>query len=242
MELNQPTALITGASRRIGAAIATYLHQSGFRVLIHCHQSFDSALALAHVLNEKRTNTARVLSVDLSVKESAVELIHDTIDWARRLDVLVNNASVFSRHEADWDRMFVTNVKAPFWLSHAAYPYLVKTQGTIINITDTHAQTPLKGYAMYCQTKAALAMQTKALASEFAPDIRVNAVAPGAIAWPEGDNSLSQKQQQAILAQTALHCHGTPLFIAKAVFALVDNPFITGQTLPVDGGRYILST
>ncbi len=239
MESNLPTALITGASRRIGAAIATHLHQAGFRVLIHCHQSLDSALALARTLNEKRLTSASVLSADLSVKGSALDLIHHTMDWAGRLDVLVNNASIFSRHEADWDPMFIVNVKTPFWLSYAAYPYLVKTQGTIINITDIHAKTPLKGYAMYCQTKAALAMQTKALAREFAPNVRVNAVAPGAMVWPTGDNGLSKEQQRAIVAKTALQRHGDPRFIAKAVFALVDNPFITGQSLDVDGGRYI---
>ena len=234
---NDKVALITGSSQRIGSAIANHLHQNGYRVLIHCYRSHDIAQDLADRLNEKRQNSAHVLSCDLRIKESAENLIYNTIEWAQRLDVLVNNASVFSKHEADWDDMFITNVKSPFWLSYAAYPYLAKNQGAIINLTDTHADTPLKGYAMYCQTKAALNMQTKALALEFAPSVRVNGVAPGAIAWPKGDNSLNAVKQQSIIAKTPLKSHGKPLFIAQAVFSLIDNPFITGQILRVDGGR-----
>jgi len=235
----QSTALITGGARRIGAAIATHLHQAGFRVVIHCHHSCHVAQALMDTLNQCRANSAVVLSADLSVGQSLAQLISDAVHWAGQLDVLVNNASIFSRQDADWDRLFAVNVKAPYELSLAAYPHLVKTQGSIINITDTHARIPLKGYAVYSQTKAALAMQTKALALELAPHVRVNAVAPGAIIWPEGENGLTAEQQQSILSKTLLRRHGHPLFIAKAVLAFIENPFMTGQTTTVDGGRYL---
>ena len=235
-----PVALVTGAARRIGAAIAQHLHAAGFRVVIHCHQSKAAAQALADELNQLQADSAKVLMADLNHPGSVKQLLTDTLAWAGRMDLLVNNASLFTRNEADWDAMFTLNVKAPYLLSHAAYAHLAKTHGSIINITDIHAENPLKDYAIYCQTKAALSMQTKALAREFAPNIRVNAVAPGAIMWPEQDNQLSEVQQQHIIEKTPLKRHGSSLYIAQAVLALAQNIFITGQTLRVDGGRSIM--
>ena len=133
--------------------------------------------------------------------------------------------------------LFDTNVKVPFLLSLAARPLLRQQRGAIINITDIHAEKPLLGYSVYCQSKAALEMQTKTLAREFSPEIRVNAVAPGAIAWPEHANRLSSEEQQKIIDKTPLKCHGEPEYVAQAVLALGENPFITGQVLKVDGGR-----
>ena len=234
---DRPVALVTGAARRIGAAIAQHLHLAGFRVVIHCHQSQTHAQRLAETMNQLHGDSALVLTADLCAPMSPQTLIQDTLAWAGRMDLLVNNASVFSRHEHDWEVMFNTNVKAPHMLSHAAYPHLAKNSGAIINITDAHIDKPLQGYCVYSQTKAALTMQTKALACEFAPMVRVNAAAPGAIIWPEHANALSEAQQQKIIAKTPLKQHGSPEFIAQAVLALVENKFITGQTLCVDGGR-----
>lgn len=135
--------------------------------------------------------------------------------------------------------LFTLNLKAPYLLSLKAQSHLAQHQGTIINITDIHAQKPLKGYTAYCQSKAALEMQTKALACEFAPLIRVNAIAPGAIAWPEQDNALSAEIQAKIIAQTPLKRHGDPQYIGLAVLSFIENPFITGQILNVDGGRSV---
>ncbi len=233
-------ALVTGAARRIGAVIAQHLHHAGYCVAIHCHQSQTEAIALAQTLNALRPDSARVFTGDLCKPNTPKQLVRDATAWCGRLDLLVNNASLFSRHESDWGPMFTMHVKAPFLLSHAAYPSLAASEGTIINITDIHAEKPLTGYAMYCQSKAALNLQTKALAREFAPHVRVNAIAPGAILWPEKDNALTKEEQHQIIAKTPLKQHGNPIFIAHAVLALVENPFITGQILSVDGGRSLL--
>lgn len=237
------TALITGAARRIGAAISHRLHQAGFDVIIHCHHSVNEARQLAKQFNQLREDSAFIIEQDLCAKESAKKIIDSALAFKGRLDVLVNNASVFHRSvikpfdEALWDELFNCNVKAPYKLSLAAYEALAANAGVIINLTDIHAEKPLKDYAVYCQSKAAFLMQTKALAKEFAPRVRVNAVAPGAIAWPEAENELSSEKQEHIIAKTALKKHGHPNHIAQAVMALIENEFITGQVLNVDGGR-----
>jgi pteridine reductase len=236
-------ALITGAGRRIGAEIATQLHALGFHVVIHYHQSHTEAMQLVDGLNHRRADSALMVSADLTQPEAIAELYRQVFAWHARLDVLVNNASLFLRtpvpsvDDAALEAMWVTNVKAPLWLSDAAYPELARVKGCIVNITDIHAEKPLKGYSGYCQTKAALKMQTEALARDYAPLVRVNAVAPGAILWPEASNALALEQQNKIIEQTPLQCHGSPVWIAMAVRSLIENPFITGQTLRVDGGR-----
>ncbi len=236
-------ALVTGGARRIGAAIVNKLHEAGFRVVIHCRNSLDEAQELAVLLNAKRANSAFVLQKELMDSDSAEFIKKYVMDVCGRLDLLVNNASIFIRSDCtsltskNWESQFHINVKVPFLLSIAFRPLLAAHHGVIVNITDIHGQEPLKGYAAYSQTKAALEMQTRALAREFAPDVRVNGVAPGAIAWPEDSNSLSAEQQQSIINNTPLKSHGSPEFIAQAVLSLVENPFITGQILNVDGGR-----
>jgi pteridine reductase len=237
-------ALITGAARRIGSAIASALHEANFDVVIHCHQSVDEANALADSLNAKRVDSAYVYSADLSNKLAAEGLIQAVVAWKNRLDILINNASNFIKtpmdgfDEASWDYLWDLNTKAPFWLSQAAHEYLMQSNhANIINITDIHAEKPLRDYCVYSQTKAALKMQTEALAREYAPHIRVNAVAPGAIIEPEGENSLSVASQQKILKKVPLGHWGAPSFVAAAVSSLVFNDYITGQTIRVDGGR-----
>jgi len=239
-------ALVTGAARRIGAAIAERLHEAGFNVVIHYHQSKQEADALQTKLNHIRPNSAHVLMADVSIKTQACVLVEQARAWQGRLDVVVNNASCFIKtpvgavDDVAWDTLMATNVKAPFWLSEAARESLVKYQGCIVNITDIHADKPLSGYAVYSQTKAALKMQTVALACEYAPEVRVNAVAPGAMAWPEGENALSPAIQAKIISRTLLKQHGEPPWVAEAVLSLISNKFITGQTLRVDGGRSVL--
>lgn len=234
--MTERIVLVTGGARRIGAAIVQHLHQAGFKVAIHCHQSTDDAQILVDKLNQVRSESAKSFSYDLSLAESTACLIEQVIRWAGKLDVLVNNASLFSR-EPDWEGLFRLNVIAPFELSQLAFPYLAKTQGCIVNITDIHATVPLKGYSVYCQSKAALWMQTKSLAQAFAPSVRVNAVAPGAMVWPEAANALSLEQKNTIIEKTPLKRHGNPLFIAEATLGFIHQTFVTGQYLAVDGGR-----
>lgn len=238
--INNQAALVTGAGRRIGAAIASALHGAGFRLAVHCHHSWQEANQLVEKMNRIRPDSARVFQVDLTKDLAA--LVTAVQDWAPLLSILVNNASLFladTDENLDWDTLFHLNAKVPFFLSHAFKTRLSQNQGSIVNITDIHAQIPLKNYAIYCQSKAALALQTKALAREFAPDLRVNAVAPGAIAWPEQQNALSEALKNKIISKTPLKRHGSAQCIAEAVLALVHNTFITGQTLAVDGGRSI---
>jgi len=237
-------ALVTGSGRRIGAAIIRCLHGAGYRVAIHCHKSITEAQELAHCLNTQRKNSAAVFSQDLEAADAAKQLIQAVSLWGLRLDLLVNNASMFLKTDfqpqmQQFAQLFHLNVHIPYLLSVEARPYLKHTQGSIVNITDIHAQKPLREYSLYCQTKAALAMQTQSLALEWAPTIRVNAVAPGAIAWPEQENTLSEDARNKIIAKIPLQHHGDPRYIAQAVLALAENPYITGQTINVDGGRSI---
>ncbi len=239
-------ALVTGGARRIGAAIVKKMHEAGYKVVIHCRFSLNEAHSLADDLNNQRIDSAFVLQRELTRPDAAQEIMTTIEEWSGRLDLLVNNASVFTRtdcnsfNENDWQNLFDTNVKAPFLLSLAARPLLIKHSGAIINLTDIHAERPLRDYSAYCQSKAALEMQTKTLAREFSPEIRVNAVAPGATIWPEAANSLTAVEQQKIIDKTPLQSHGDPEYIAQAVLALAENPFITGQILKVDGGRSLV--
>lgn len=237
-------ALITGAARRIGAVIAEGLHDAGFDVVIHCHQSQKDAEHLAKHLNTKRENSAFVYAADLTVRANAEALITSAHAWKKRLDILVNNASNFiktpvgERCEEASTALWQLNVAVPLMLSAAAYPHLkASNDGNIVNITDIHAEKPLKDYAVYSQTKAALKMQTEALAREYAPHVRVNAVAPGAVLKPEGDNALTKITESKILSKIPMGQWGEPKWIALAVLSLISNAYITGQTLRVDGGR-----
>ncbi len=239
-------ALITGGARRIGAAIVRRLHAAGFQIMIHCYRSRQAADQLAVDLNALRPESACVVSANLMEHAEVLALVANCVQWRGHLNVVVNNASAFMRtatpgfDEKACHILWTTNVLAPSWLSEAAYLKLAEQGGCIINLTDIHAERPLKDYAFYCQTKAALKMQTEALARAYAPLVRVNAVAPGSTLWPEGMNHLSASQQQDIIAKTPLACHGDPTWVADAVLFLIENQWITGETIRVDGGRHLV--
>lgn len=237
-------ALITGAARRIGAAIVRDVHGKGMNVVIHYHRSETAAAALQQELNAARPGSAAILGLDLADIQRLPELIAQAQTHWSRLDALINNASSFyptpigTATEQQWDDLMLDNLKAPFFLAQAAAPVLAQWQGCIINITDIHAERPLSGYPIYSITKAGLVMLTKALAKELGPQVRVNGIAPGVVLWPEGDSELPDDIKTSIVERVALKRRGDPRDIAKAVwFLLRDADYITGQIITVDGGR-----
>ena len=241
---SDPVILITGAARRVGAEIARCLHATGARVALHFRSSENEALALATELNATRADSAQTFRADLVDNEACLRLVEDIVGHFGNLDVLINNASSFFAtpiggiDEAAWQALIGSNLKGPLFLSQAAAPYLKRRRGTIINITDIHAERPLKGYALYCAAKAGLLGLTRALAIELAPEVRVNAVAPGAISWPDTNADFPALERQAIIEHTLLKRVGTPADIAGAIKYLIgDAPYVTGQVITVDGGR-----
>lgn len=237
-------ALVTGSARRIGAAIARALHAAGYDLALHCRHSRAELDALAAELEAVRPHSTLVLQADLAQFDRLPELVAQTIGRYGRLDALVNNASSFQPTPigtvtpAQWDALFASNARAPFFLAQAAAPHLAATHGAIVNLADIHGERPLREHTLYCMAKAALIMMTKSLALELGPAVRVNAVSPGAILWPESGSDAGK--QQAMLARTPLARTGTPQEVAEAVrWLLQDARYSTGQVLHVDGGRLL---
>ncbi|MDH3325851.1 MAG: pteridine reductase [Gammaproteobacteria bacterium] len=239
--MKEKVVLVTGAAHRVGAGVVRRLHESGANVVLHYRHSYKAAKQIADELNNLRENSVMLISADLSDEQSYVAMIDNVISQYNRLDALINNASSFFPTAIgevgmkEWDDLMSSNLKAPFFLSQAAAPHLKISHGCIVNIVDIHADKPLKGHAVYCMAKAGLVMMTKSLAKELGPEIRVNAVAPGAIMWPEG---MEPEVKDEILGRTALKRKGDPDDIAKTVLFLVrEAGYMTGQILAVDGGR-----
>ena len=244
MSESRPAALVTGSARRIGAAIARRLHAAGFDLALHYRDSAGEAQALASELESARAGSVVLLQADLAQFDRLPELVAKAVGRFGRLDALVNNASAFyptpfgTTTPAQWDELFAINARAPFFLAQAAAPHLASANGAIVNIADIYAERPLRGHAVYAMGKAALLHMTRALALELAPQVRVNAVSPGAILWPE--NGKDPEAQSALLARTPLGRIGTPGEIAEAVrWLLQDARYCTGQVLRVDGGRML---
>jgi pteridine reductase len=240
---NSKVVLITGAGKRVGAAIARHCHSQGMRLAIHYRKSALAADTLCQELNQKQPNTAITLSADLKDIKKLDHLVNKVImEWGR-LDVLINNASSFyptpfgEITEKDWDDLLGSNLKAPLFLSQTASPYLKKQQGCIINLVDVQGQRPLKKYALYCAAKAGLIMLTKVLAKELGPEVRVNAIAPGIVLWPDDEAEFSLAVREKIIARSVLKRAGTPLDIAETVVFLIKQAnYMTGQIIAIDGG------
>ena len=238
-------ALVTGAAKRIGAVIASTLHEAGANVAIHYNRSAADAERLAAELNARRAKSSFTIAADMrdiaAVERMAKQVLERT---GGQLDVLVNNASNFyptpigSITLEQWDDLIGSNLKAPLFLSQATLPALRAARGVIVNIVDVHSQRPLRDHPVYGPAKAGLAMLTRSLAKDLGPDVRVNGVSPGAILWP--DEGMSDALRAAIIKQTALKRSGTPEDIAATVLFLVrDAPYVTGQIIAVDGGRSV---
>jgi pteridine reductase len=244
LPLKDKAVLVTGSARRIGATIAAAFHARGANVAIHYRSSRADADALVARLNAGRPGSAQAFPADLADVQCFGALPAAVVREFGRLDVLVNNASTFyptpmgSVTQDQFDDLIGSNLRAPLFLSQAAAPELRKREGLILNIADIHALQPLGRHAVYCAAKAALVMLTRSLARELGPEIRVNAIAPGAVLWPE--NGVDADLRQRIVARTALKRAGSPDDVAKAaLFFACDAPFVTGEVLAVDGGRLI---
>jgi len=245
--MTQPkVVLITGAARRIGKSIAQLLHSKGMRIIIHYRSAEAEANTLRDELNQLRADSAQILYANLTLYSDLEALIAQAAAIWGCLDCLVNNASAFfptlteQTTEQQWQELIDVNLKAPFFLSTIATPWLKKNQGSIINIADIHAEKPMQDYAIYCISKAGLIMATKALARELAPEIRVNAISPGVTIWPEHENELNIETKKKIISRIALGRKGEAMDIAKAVLFFIESAdYITGQVLAIDGGRLL---
>lgn len=242
--LQDKVILITGGAKRVGAAICRLLHDDGANLMIHYRSSTSEARALQAELNLKRPNSAAIIQGDLLNLAVLPSLVQETINHFGRLDVLINNASSYYATELgeisddQWEDLVGSNLKAPMFLSQAAAPELRKQRGCIVNITDMHVERPKKGYIVYSVAKAGLVTLTKSLAHELSPEVRVNAVAPGPVMWPEDNPQFDEVYRQRVISQTLLKRIGEASDVAKAVrFLIHDAPFITGQIIAVDGGR-----
>jgi len=238
--------LVTGGAKRVGAAICRRLHAAGAQLAVHYLSSRQQALELQNELNESRPDSIAIFQADLLDQEALKQLVQAVIKRFGKLDVLVNNASSFyptpltEVDEQQWNDLLGTNLKAPLFLAQAAFEELRRQHGCIVNIVDIHAERPMQDHLVYSVAKAGLAALTKGLAQEMAPQVRVNAVAPGVIIWPEGKEWMDQERRRKIVAHTLLKREGEPDDIARTVAFLVkDAPYITGQTISVDGGRSI---
>lgn len=247
MQNTQPkVALVTGAAQRIGACIAQTLHGAGYNVILHYRHSGGAAATLAGQLNAQREGSCASLQQDLLSDDLSGFAQRCQAQWGR-IDLLVNNASSFypttldSATQQQWQDLMGSNLRAPYFLIQALQATLIENAGAVVNIVDVYAQRPLPEYTIYSMAKAGLQMLTKALAVELAPAVRVNGVAPGAILWPNDVNDeFAQLEKDTVAARLPLARKGEPADIADAVLFLAQAPYVTGQILPVDGGRTLM--
>lgn len=244
--MQDKAVLVTGGAKRVGAAICRRLHAAGANVAVHYRSSAQQALELRDELNALRPDSVAVFQADLLDVGALPQLVHQVVGKFGRLDALVNNASSFYAtplagiDELQWSDLLGTNLKAPLFLAQAAADELRRRHGAIVNIADIHAERPMQGHLLYSVAKAGLVALTKGLAQEMAPQVRVNAVAPGVIVWPEGEEWQDDERRRKIVAHTLLKREGEPDDIARTVrFLLNDSPYITGQVIAVDGGRTV---
>lgn len=242
--LSNHAVLVTGAARRIGAALVRGFHAEGASVAIHYHRSARDAEVLCEELNALRRDSAITVGADLMDAAAMPRIVERVTSTFGRLTVLINNASTFYPTPlgritpAQWDDLMGTNLKAPLFLTQAATLALRESHGLVINLVDIHAQRPLPEHTVYSAAKAGLAMLTRSLARELSPEVRVNGIAPGPILWPDGGIDATTKHE--IVSKTLLKRKGNPEDIVRAaLYFAKDAPYVTGQILAVDGGRSV---
>jgi len=243
MELRDRTALVTGAGKRVGRAIAVGLGARGMRVAVHYHGSQAGADETARLIRAAG-GQAEPVRADLADPAAPAALIRDVVARFGALDVLVNSAAVMERTPfgettvEQWERIFALNLRAPFFLAQAAAPHLARAAGggAIVNIADLAAFETWPGYLPHGLSKHGVVRLTESLARMLAPSVRVNAVAPGTVLLPD---DWSPADAERLRETTPLERHGSPDDVVQAVLYLLDADFVTGETIVVDGGRRI---
>ncbi len=241
MELQGRVALVTGAGRRLGREIAVALGARGMRVAVHYNSAAEGAVEAGRRI-EAAGGSARTFGADLSQVGAAGRLIEDVVSSLGQLDVLVNSAAIMQRtpfgavKEAEWDAMFAINLRAPFFVAQAAAPALARARGAIVNIADLAALETWPAYIPHGITKAGIIQMTRNLARILAPEVRVNAIAPGAVLLPD---SFGNEDADHLRDTTPLGRLGAPSDVTSTVLFLLEADYITGETIVVDGGRHI---
>ena len=239
------TILITGAAKRIGKEIALTFSDMGWNIIIHYNSSKTDAEDLQSILNSANPNSAKIIQANLDIQEDVERLIHASKSFFSRIDVLVNNASAFyptpikNASTDDWDKLIGSNLKGPLFLIKGLHEMIASVNGSIINITDTNLTKGVADFSVYTAAKGGLQSITKGLARELAPNINVNAVAPGAMLEPP-DVTWSDEKKASVIKNIPLKRMGSEKDIANTVKFLVNAKYITGQTIKVDGGRSLL--
>lgn len=241
MELAGRIALVTGGAHRLGGALSLALAEAGADVLVHYHTAAAEAAALVTRI-QGLGRRAVAVAADLTDATAAGWLIDQACQELGSLDVLVNSAALFERGSvqelsvAAWDRVMALNVRAPFLLARTAAPTLARRGGAIINIADLSAFQPWPSYPHHSVSKAALVHLTLVLARALAPQVRVNCIAPGTVLPHPG---LAMDEPAAREPRVVARA-GTPADVARALIYLLEEDFVTGETLIVDGGRLLL--
>lgn len=241
MDLRGRVALVTGGARRVGRALALALGKRGATVAVHYGSSASEAGEVARDI-AKLGSRAATFGADLTRPDAPERLVADVVRTLGALDVLVNSAAIMARTPfgevsvEQWDRIFALNLRAPFFLAQAAAPHLRKTQGTMINIADLAAYETWPGYIPHGLTKSGIVHMTRSLARILAPDVRVNAIAPGTVLLPD---DWRQADEERLNRTTPLGRQGSPEDVAAAMLYLIDADYVTGETLIVDGGRHV---
>ena len=236
------TIFITGAAKRIGKEIALCFSEMGWNIIIHYNSSKKAADDLADEINNSNANSAVTVQGNLDVKEDVEKVINEVRDAFPTIDLLINNASTFyptpieDISEEHWDKLVGSNLKGPLFLIKGLKDKLKESKGSIINITDTNLSKGVANYSIYSAAKAGLESITKGLARELAPDIKVNAIAPGAMLEPP-DVTWTEEQKNKVISSIPLNRMGSEKDISEAVKFLAKSNYITGQIIKVDGGR-----
>lgn len=241
-------AVVTGGAKRIGRAIVTHLHGLGFDIALHYRSSVDSAQRLAEELISVRAGSCQLFQADLQDQTQVSVLAEGLRERYASIELLVNNASGFmptpieSCTQTHFDSMLDSNLRAPYFLIQGLLPVMQSGTASIINLVDVNVERPLRHFSAYTAAKAGMASLTHSLAIELAPNIRVNGVAPGAILWPEKNDTFDSSLREKTIAHTPLNRLGEPSDIARTIgFLACDAPFITGQIVVVDGGWSLVS-